>query len=303
MQFGCTLPNIGPASTRDGIRNFAQNAEQMGCSTLWVADRLLFPVYSRSKYPASADGSLPDFYRRSLDPLIALSWAAACTHRIRLGTGILQMPFYNPALLGRQLTSLDILSEGRLLVGIGQGWSEDEFEAAGVQASERAARADELLKALKAMWQAEPSQYSGEHFRMAASVLVKPVQTPRPPILLAGFAAAALRRVALSADGWLPVGLPLHLIASNWGQILQEARAAGRADKLQLRVGAFVQLSSERVVGERPAFTGCEAQVRADIDGLRAIGADELYFTLVPERPDASDGLRQLEKLLKLAAR
>src|SRR5919108_6553528 len=157
MRIGITLPNLGRATTNPkNIVQAAKHAEALGYHTLWVADRLLYPVNPKTPYAVTPDGSLPDFYKNVLDPLETLTFAAAHTGQIGLGTGILDIPFYNPVVLARRLTTLDIFSSGRLRVGFGLGWSEDEFEAVGASLKERGAGADEFIQVLKAIWTAHP---------------------------------------------------------------------------------------------------------------------------------------------------
>lgn len=301
MNFGVTLPCLGPAAQPDLLARFSRRAEELGYATLWVADRLLFPLHPRSPYPGAPDGALPDFYRRSLDPVATLTWAAAHTSRIELATGVLQMPLYNPILLARELTTLDILSGGRLVVGLGQGWSLDEFEAAGADPKARGERADEFLGVLRAVWAGSPAEFQGRHFRLPPSVLAQPVR--RPPLLLAAYAPAALRRIALLADGWMPVGVPIPALTQNWSQVREEAAAAGRdPDALQLRVAGFVTLTAAPLDADRPAFTGSEEQVAGDLAAVRALGAREFVFMFLPEHEGDVDGLETLEKFRALAA-
>lgn len=301
MNVGITLPNLGPAAGPDLAARFARRAEEIGYSTLWVADRLLYPVKPRSPYPGTPDGSLPDFYRCSLDPLLALTWAAAHTSRIELGTGILQFPLHNPVVTARGLTTLDILSGGRVVAGFGQGWSVDEFEAAGTLARDRGDRAEEFLRVLQALWGEPPAQFQGRHFRLAPSIVARPVR--RPPVLLAAYAPKALERVALLADGWLPVGVPLPTVKIQWDGILQAAAEAGRdPSRLQLRVAGFVMAGTEIPEQNRSPFTGSPAQIAADIQAVRELGAHELCIQYLPQAPDGADAMEALEQLWQLAS-
>src|SRR5215831_1602183 len=210
MRFGCILPTLGPLGGPDALIRTAQRAEALDYHSVWVADRLLHPLAPRTPYPATPDGSLPEYFKRSMGPVEALTFAAAHTHRITLGTSVLNMPFYNPVVLARSLATLDLLSGGRLRVGLGQAWSADELEAVGADPSARAARADEFVRALKTMWGPDPVEFQGRHFRVARSIVgLKPVQRPHPPIYMAGYVAAALQRTASLADGWLPANLPI----------------------------------------------------------------------------------------------
>ena len=208
MRLGYFLPQMGPAAGPDAITAVARHAEEIGWDSLWVTERLLWPVEPQSPYP-SPDGVLPDVYKTVVDPLSALTFVAGQTSRIALGTSVLNIPWYNATLLARQLTAIDVLSKGRLRVGFGTGWSLDEYEAVGVPWKERGRRADENLEALEAIWSPDPVSFEGEHLTIAPSVIgPKPVQTPHPPIYMAAYTPAAMARVARFADGWMPVGRP-----------------------------------------------------------------------------------------------
>jgi len=204
----------------------AKRAEDLGFDSLWVLDRMLWPVSPRAPYPID-DGSLPVKYKNVLDPLETLTFAAAHTRRVVLGTSVLNLPWYNPVVLARQLTTLDILSGGRLRVGFGIGWSPDEYEAAGATWEERGKRADELIKALKKIWTTDPVEFHGKYYRIPKSVIgPKPVQKPHPPTYMAAFTPSALKRVATEANGWFPVGIPLGGIGPMFDGIKSMAKDA-----------------------------------------------------------------------------
>lgn len=208
MRVGFTLPQIGQlAHDAREIARFARFAEESGADSLWVADRLLAAVEPTVGYGGS--DSIPEVFNSVLDPLAVLAVAASSTERVGLGTNVLNVPWYPPAMLARSLTSIDLISDGRLLPGFGIGWSPEEYEAAGIPMKERGARLDECLDALEILWSMNPAEYHGKHWTVPATHLdLKPVQRPRPPIYLAGFAPASMRRVARRADGWLPVVAP-----------------------------------------------------------------------------------------------
>ena len=131
MKIGATLPSLGTGTGPRALLTAAKRAEELNYDSLWVAERLLYPTNPRTPYPATPDGSLPKLYATALTPIEALTFVAGHTSRITLGTSVLIMPLHNPVMLARQLATLDVLSEGRLRVGLGQGWSADEFEAGG----------------------------------------------------------------------------------------------------------------------------------------------------------------------------
>jgi len=152
-------------------------------------------VNPQTPYVGSSDGSYPEQFKTVLDPIETLTWAAAHTSKIAIGTSVLNMPYYNPVLLARRLTTLDIFSGGRVRVGLGLGWSKDEFDAVGRPMKELGKRADEFIAVLKAIWTTDPAEFHGEVYTLPRSIIQpKPVQKPHPPIYLAAFSPAALRR-------------------------------------------------------------------------------------------------------------
>ncbi|WP_280271197.1 TIGR03619 family F420-dependent LLM class oxidoreductase [Nocardia wallacei] len=200
---GFALPQFGK-SAYDDIARFASTAERLGAGSLWVGDRLLAPTHPVRGY-AGTD-SIPAEFRTVLDPLVALTVAATATTTARLGSNVLVAPWYPPVALARQLTSIDVVSGGRLLPGFGIGWSPEEFEAAGVPLRERGARLDELLDVLAAMWTTNPVEHRGRHWTVPPSwVDLKPAQRPHPPVYLGAFTPPGLTRVGRRADGWLAV--------------------------------------------------------------------------------------------------
>lgn len=284
MRVGVTLPSMGQLAQPKNLVEAAQEAERLGYDTLWVADRLLYPVNPRTKYPVTADGSLPEFYKRVLDPIEALTFVAAHTSRIGLGTSVLDIPFYNPVTLARRLTSLDILSNGRLRAGFGLGWSVDEFDAAGAAQKERGARADEFLATLKTIWTEDPVEFHGKYFSVPRSIIgAKPVQKPHPPIYLAAYAPAALKRAATLANGWMPVGIPLDGMAARITQMRQIAKNAGRdPQSLEVIAGANISITSAPLGPGRAIFTGSLEQIKKDIDAVKNLGADEIFLIIFP---------------------
>jgi probable F420-dependent oxidoreductase len=208
VRIGFALPQLGTlAHYPREIARFAQQAEQLGADSLWVADRLLAPVNPTVDYPGE-DG-IPRSFHALLDPFVVLSIAAVSTEHVQIGTNVLNAPWYPPAVLARSLTTIDLVSGGRLVPGFGVGWSPEEYQAVNVPMAQRGARLDECLDALDAYWSDNPAEYQGTYLTLPATYVdLKPVQRPRPPIYLGGYSPAALRRVARRADGWLPVVRP-----------------------------------------------------------------------------------------------
>ncbi len=304
MRIGFNLPQIGPAASPKAILQVAQKAESLGYGSLWVTERLLYPVNPQTPYSATPDGSLPDAYKVALDPLEVLTFAAAHTRRIFLGTSVLDIPYYNPVMLARRLTTLDVLSGGRLRVGLGLGWSKDEFEAAGASLQDRGRRADEFLRVLKAIWTTEPVEFRGEYYHVPRSLIgPKPVQKPHPPIYLAAYAPAALKRAATLANGWNPAGLSAEQMAAMFGQLREMAKTAGRDPMaLELIVRANLHITAEPLRGDRWIFSGSLDQIKSDIDQVRALGAHELFFdpTFSPDVATADAFQACMERIRQL---
>jgi probable F420-dependent oxidoreductase len=280
MRLGFALPQIGPIAGPDALVTVAQRAEALGFDSLWVLDRILYPVNPRTPYPATRDGVLPDLYKRVLDPLETLTFVAAHTRRVALGTSVLNLPWYPPVLLARRLTTLDVLSGGRLRVGFGMGWSLDEFEAAGAPMQERGKRADEIIDALKAIWTTDPVEFQGQYYRIPKSFIgPKPVQKPHPPIYMAAYTPPAMKRLAKEANGWFPVGVPLSALAGMFEGIKGMAKEAGRDPAaLELIVRANVEFSDAPLGEGRADFTGALEQIVGDVAETRKLGAAEIVF-------------------------
>jgi probable F420-dependent oxidoreductase len=300
MRISCALPNIGPVGSADSIMKVAERAEELGYEGLWTIERLLYPLKPKTPYPVTPDGSLPEPYKNSLDPVDSLAFAAARTKRIALGTSVLDLPYYNPVLLARRLTTVDVLSRGRLKVGLGLGWSQDEFDATGADFRGRGARADEFVEVLKRIWTTDPVEFEGKFYRVPRShILPKPVQKPHPPLFMAAFVPAALKRLATVADGWNPVAIPVEGMKSMFDSVKEMAKAAGRDPaKLQMVVRANVEIHEKPLGEDRLIFSGSLEQIQADIEGSRKIGAHELIFDFTFD-----SGAQRLEGLLGLMER
>lgn len=281
-QLGLTLAQLGAFADPASVMSMARGAEARGYRSLWVIDRVLAPIEPRSAYPATDDGSLPPEQRIALDPLLTLATAAAQTTRIRIGTNVLVAPWYRPVLLARSLASLDVLSNGRLDVGLGLGWSADEYAALGVPQRRLAATQEQLLDVLDALWALDPVSFTGAGFRVApSSVQPKPVQRPRPPVLLAAYTAAGLERVGRRADGWTPSGLPLDVTASMWSAVIAAAERAGRdPSALSLVVRANIKHTIRPISGQRATYQGSVDQIASDVRGAFAIGAHQVILDL-----------------------
>jgi probable F420-dependent oxidoreductase len=304
MRVGFAVGNVGSIATAENLVRIAQRAEALGYDTLWAVERLLWPLKPQTPYPVTPDGSLPAEYKHVLDPLEALTFVAAHTRRIGLGTSVLDIPYYNPVMLARRLSTLDVLSRGRVRLGLGLGWSKDEHDALGAEMKNRGARADEFLAVLKAIWTTDPTEFRGKFYTLPKSHIgPKPVQKPHPPIYLAAFAPGALNRIARLADGWNPVAIPVAGMKQMFDSVKAMAREAGRdPSKLQLVVRANVEMHDKPRAVDGMIFTGTLAQIKEDVEACKALGAHEVHFdpTFTPGGQHLDRWLALMEELRKL---
>lgn len=253
MRLGFSLPVFGKAAaTPGGIARYARAAEQAGAASLWVGDRLLSPVNPKVSYPGYE--TMPEEFWTAQDPFTALAVAAAVTETAILGSSTINATQYQPANLARLLTSIDVASNGRLLPGLGIGWSPDEYAAVGVPMAERGKRLDDLLDLLETWWTKDILSHDGVGYTIPEThVDLKPVR--KPPVHLAGFGEKALRRVAERADGWLPVWtvpetFPADVVTSTLAKIRADAEQAGRDPQalgVALRVNAAPETKPELI--------------------------------------------------------
>jgi probable F420-dependent oxidoreductase len=277
MFLGFGVPVSGVWATPGNQVRFVQRAEALGYRTAWTFQRLLVPA-EREPDPRSGMA----VYRSVLDPVVSLAHLAGRTERMRLGLAVLNLPFFSPALLAKQLATLDILSNGRLDVGLGVGWSKVEFVASGVPLERRGRRAEEFLRALRALWTDEVVEFDGEFYRIPpARAEPKPLQRPHPPVLLGGSAEVALRRAGRVADGWISASnADLRHIDRPIATVRQAAEQAGRdPDALRFVCRGPLRLGPPGAADRRP-LTGSVEQVRGDLEDLRAQGVTEVFLDL-----------------------
>jgi probable F420-dependent oxidoreductase len=256
MKFGLYAINYGTCGDPESLVRVAQYAEAGGLDSLWAGEHIVLPSPQPPDYAIAPE--IP-----FLDPVIALALAAAKTTSITVATGILELPLHHPVMLAKQLASVDQISRGRLMVGVGVGYLAAEFAAFGVPLDERATRADEHIAAMRALWTMDAPEFHGRHVDFAGvDAHPRPVQAGGPPIMIGGNSAIARRRAITNARGWIPADLDLDAT--------REARRALDRDLNEL---------------ERPAslgqfdFTVISPNNRLDrelVDGYRALGVDRL---------------------------
>lgn len=241
MRVGICCAGVGAAASGDVVRRSAQAAEQAGFSAFWMGEHiLLFGAYPESRYPYvgayGADVPIPDPRMPIIDPIIGMTWAAAATERIEVGSGVLILPQRNPVVLAKALASVDEFSGGRVVLGAGVGWCKEEYDAVGADWPGRGKRMDEHLAALRALWRDAPAAFAGETVSFRdAYCYPRPVRGNDIPILIGGESDVALRRVARAGDGWLAFMLPVADAAARVARLKELTRAQDR-DPATLRI-------------------------------------------------------------------
>ncbi|HVN85592.1 MAG TPA: LLM class F420-dependent oxidoreductase [Candidatus Binatia bacterium] len=230
MKFAMNGVGTGSTARPAALQQVVQKAEALGFESIWIPEHLVIPVDMRTPYPYSPDGKFPGGPSVALhDPMVALAFVAGCTTRIKLGTGVFVLPLRNPLATAKAVATLDVLSNGRLLFGIGIGWLEEEFNAVGVPFKDRAARTREFVRMMKALWSEETPEFSGRFQSFPRlGFNPKPVQKPHPPLIVGGETRVALKRAAEIGDGWYGSRFTPDQLTPVIAQLRAFAEAAGR---------------------------------------------------------------------------
>lgn len=281
MDWGVHLPHLGRAVTREGLMTFAQEIERLGFHSGWVSDHVCWPAEVASKYPYSDDGSFgvsPD--KSWLDAIGTMTFVAACTERLRLGTSVLIIPYRPPVQTAKQLATVDVLSGGRLILGIGVGWMAEEAEILGAPWDHRGARTNEQLEIFAALFgDAEPS-YEGRYYRFPkVGFEPKPVQQP-VPIWVGGATPAAFKRAARYGHGFHAAFQPLAEVKAEWAAVRAECEALGR-DPGELRLSLRVYLDPAAAMPPEKSIAGRKDQMLETIGQLSAAGVDHVLLDTV----------------------
>jgi probable F420-dependent oxidoreductase len=252
MKFGLMFVNSGPFSNHDLLAHLAQTAEQCGFESLWTVEHVVIPKDYQSPYPYSKSGKIPGGEDVAIpDPLLPLSFAAAVTKTIRLATGVVILPQRHPLYLAKEVATLDLLSGGRVILGIGSGWLKEEFDALGLDFHARGARTDEAIQAMRTCWREDPSNFQGKHFSFG------PVHSfPKParndvPIHVGGHSPAAAKRAGRLGDGFFPALGETAKLQELFATMREGARQAGREpSRIELSCMARATIDSVKAVAD-----------------------------------------------------
>jgi probable F420-dependent oxidoreductase len=301
MKIGVALPHLGPQATKENILKVAVDAESEGFDSLWVAERLLWPLNPQTPYPATPDGSLPTFYQNVFDPIETLTFVAANTSKISLGTSVIDMLFHNPVMLARRFATLDVLSEGRAICGLGIGWSKDEYQVSNIPFQNKGKRADEYVQVLKKIWTDDIVEFKGQYYNIPASKIgPKTIQKPHIPLYFGGYVPKTFARIAKYGDGWLAsLGGPLDFLDNSIKSLKDQLTKENRSiDEIKVLTLTFPQIYEKRksnnnnnnIQGgrqqqqeqsQRFPLTGTIEEIGKDIERIKQMDVDHIMFAFV----------------------
>ena len=270
--------SLSISSTSADVAVLVRKAEDLGFESCWVPEHTIVPVQTDSKYPGTPDGSIPPSMDDMADPLIALARASAVTSTIKLGTSVSLVPEHNPLLMAKQIATLDRLSNGRFIYGIGAGWLKEETEIMGGDFEHRWGQSREAVMAMKELWIKDEAEFHGRFYDFPlVKCSPKPLQKPHPPVYLGGSAARVFQRVVAYGDGWMPVRVNAEQVRAGRAKLDELAEAAGR-DPKSIRLMVY-NLPADRDL----------------IQGMEEAGADRVVVP-APRSPE-SEVLPGLERL------
>lgn len=310
MKVGITLPNLGPQATRENVLKLATQAEKEGFDSLWTITRILWPLKPQSAYRATPDGSLPIEYQNVLDPLDVLVYVAANTNNIALGTSVADIFFYTPIMLAKRFATLDVLSQGRVISGLGLGWSKDEYQASNIPFMNRGQRADEFIQVMKKIWADDIVEFKGKYYDIPASKIdPKPIQRPHIPIYLGGFSPNTFSRIVkYDLNGWLGVvGGPLEYTENFIKAIKEQASQAKKnPDNFRIIMMTYPNVKegvSSKNDKNRFPLSGTIDEIGSDIQRVKGMGVDHIIFgyNFLPIGRDVAKMIEISKELSKFA--
>ena len=269
MKFGIAVPNFGLYANREQILEISGLAEELRYDSLWVSDHVVIPV------PHKVFG---DTFH---DPLVTLAYIAAVTDKLELGTSVMVLPYRNPLVLGKMVSTLDTLSRGRVILGVGTGWIEGEFEALGVNFKERGKVTDEYIEILKELWTSENPEYNGKYLEFSnIKFLPKPERKPHPPIWVGGESAGAMKRAVKYGDGWHPVGLTPEAFREK-AEYLKSLLPADKKDDFVLSLRRNIEINDGREFSADDTLRGGREKITKGIREYGDAGVEHLVLYIL----------------------
>ena len=269
MKFGIAVPNFGLYANREQILEISALAEELRYDSLWVSDHIVIPASHKV------------FGDTFHDPLVTLAYIAAVTDKLELGTSVMVLPYRNPLVLGKMVSTLDTLSRGRVILGVGTGWMEGEFEALGVNFKERGKVTDEYIEIMKELWTSENPEYNGDYLEFSnIKFLPKPERKPHPPIWIGGESAGAMKRAVKYGDGWHPVGLTPGAFREK-AEYLKTLLPAEKRDGFTLSLRRNIEINEGREPSADDTLRGGREKITKGIREYRDAGVTHLVLYIL----------------------
>jgi len=293
VDIGISLPTVGPAGEREFVLDVARAAERLGFHSVWTTDHIAFPKVRTTEYPYQESTTELAFSPGMdwLDPIAVMGVVAGATERITIGTSVLVVPYRHPVVLAQELASLDRLSEGRIVLGVGSGWMDQEFAAVGVPKRERGARTDESIDLMQRLWEATgPISFDGRFWQLDEVVLAsRPHRPGGPPVMVGGNSEPALRRAGRLGDGWLGFEVFVDQVPDKRETLARAAKEAGRdptAITLSVRRGLVPPFEVSNFLPDRRSIQGPPEDVAAELGAYAAEGVSLVVLDLAFIVPD-----------------
>jgi probable F420-dependent oxidoreductase len=305
MKVGLVVPQFGINATKENLVRFIHLAEREGFESLWVYHRMLYPIDPQQGYGTPDKSQWPEYLKNSLDPLTTLAFIAANTSKVNLGTCIIDMIFHNPVTLAKEFTTIDILSDGRVVCGFGIGWSKDEYLAANIPYEKRGERANEILQAMKKIWTEDIVEFDGKFYKIPKSIIgPKPIQKPHPKILLGGLSPKTFERMVKYGDGYIGVLAGSFEYFHNSIKMFNEAikkssRTRKDFDLTVLTYPNLMKSSSEE--SDRAPMTGRTIdEIGSDLSMLKSSGVDRVILAVNTDKDyDVNETIEFVKELRK----
>ncbi len=300
------VPQFGINATKENLVRFINLAEREGFESLWVYHRMLYPIDPQQGYGTPDKSQWPEYLKNSLDPLTTLAFIAANTSKVNLGTCIIDMIFHNPITLAKEFTTIDILSEGRVICGFGIGWSKDEYLASNIPYEKRGERADEILQAMKKIWTDDIVEFDGNFYKIPKSIIgPKSIQKPHPKILLGGLSPKTFERMAKHGDGYIGVLAGsfeyFHNSIKMFNDAIEKSFRTRKNFDLTILTYPYLVKNNSPEESDRAPMTGrTNDEIGSDLSMLKSSGVDIVILAVNTDKDyDVNETIEFVKELRK----